>query len=315
MNVNPNNEELPDYTGLYTELYDVVKCALASKMDKARMEYVIREMINVFSQDMYNPLLLYFYFSSKENYLISHITNNVILAVAFGVSVNLSKENLLNLGLCALCHDLGMAEYTHLFQKNRKLSDSEARKIHRHPMKSVEAAHDFVSEDVLTAIKDIHEHVDGSGYPQGKSGAEISFLARMISICDVFEALTHQRNARKKMIPYDAIKLIIKQKNKIFDGKVVNRFVDFISIYPIGSLVYLNTGEIGMVIAGNYGYPTRCIARVLLTSNREIDQSDKYLDLHRDSMVYVSHPVPLNEESEILEVLKPRGIIEPHIYV
>ena len=86
-------------------------------------------------------------------------------------------------------------------------------------------------------------------------------------------------------------------------------------IYPVGSLVYLNTGEIGIVVAGNYGHPTRSIVRILLTTNQEVDQSNKYCDLLKDTMVYVNGCVPIAEEEEILRVLKPRGTIEPHMYV
>ena len=69
-----------------------------------------------------------------------------------------------------------------------------------------------------------------------------------------------------------------------------------------------------IVVAGNCGHPTRSIIRILLTANQEVDQTGKYFDLLKDTMVYVNGCVPLVEEEEILRVLKPRGTIEPHIY-
>lgn len=313
MNEQKKDNKAFDYTGIYQELYGVTKTTLGMNIDNDRIHKVIDSVVHVFMKDLYNPLLQYFYLSSEENYLLSHITNNVILAVAFGASVNLSEENLHGLGLCAFCHDFGMREYTHLFQKNKRLSVQENRMIQDHPMKSAEMFKDYFPDEVISSILDVHEQVDGRG-PKRKRGSEINLLARMTAICDVYEALTHSRNSRKRIVPYDAMKLIIKQKDKIFDEKGVKRFLDFIAIYPVGSLVYLNTGEIGIVIAGNYGHPTRSVVRVLLTTNQEVDQTGKYFDLLKDTMVYVSGCVPLAEEEEMLRVLKPRGTIEPHIY-
>ena len=81
------------------------------------------------------------------------------------------------------------------------------------------------------------------------------------------------------------------------------------SIYPIGSLVYLNTGEVSIVTKSNYGSPTRCVVRVLLTPNHDVDQSKKAYDLLVNTMIYVSGPVPSSEEKEILAILNPRGTI------
>ena len=79
------------------------------------------------------------------------------------------------------------------------------------------------------------------------------------------------------------------------------------SIYPVGNLVYLNTGETGMVVASNPGYPTRSVIRILLNPKREVDHSGKTVDLARDQVLYINGPVEEKEEKEILGFLKPRG--------
>ncbi|MFT5170006.1 MAG: HD-GYP domain-containing protein (c-di-GMP phosphodiesterase class II) [Candidatus Omnitrophota bacterium] len=311
MNLSANkNENQEHYYNLYKELYSVVKLSMTLQIDKVAIDNIIREIVRAFMHDNYNPLLLHFYSLSTTNYLISHIVNNVTLAIAFGCSIDLSEKNLHNLGLVSFCHDFGMIEYTHLFQKDSKLSSSENKTLQDHPAKSVEIFKDIFSEHVLDGIADTHEQVNGQGYPKGKSGPEIQLLSKIVSICDVYEALTHQRIFRQQIIPYEAMKLIIAQKDKFFDDKIVKRFVDFMSIYPIGSLVYLNTGEIGIVIGSNYGYPTRSIIQILLTSNKEIEQSEKISNLLTEKMIYVNKPVPAAEEKELLKILKPRGTIE-----
>lgn len=310
MTIQKNIQDPGQYIEMYKRLNNAVKTALGSDIDKKMIENEVKIIASVFINDPYNPLLLYSYSTSKDSYLAGHIANNIILAIGFGVSLNLSEENLINLGLCAFCHDFGMMEYMHLFQDNKKLADYENRLIQKHPLKSSEMFKGIFTDEIIHAIEDVHEHVDGNGYPKGKIGSEISFLAKIMSICDVYEALTHTRNVREKIIPYEAMKLIIKQKDKIFDDKVVKRFVDFMSIFPVGSLVALNTGEVGIVTASNYGYPTRCVVRIILTASQEVDRSNKIVNLLEDTMVYVSSSLPLNEEGEILRVLSPRGKID-----
>jgi len=266
-----NNQEPSFYEELYKNLYQDVKIALGGDINKNGIEDQMKILANAFVDNPYNPLLLYSYSSSKENYLAGHIVNSTVLAIGFGVSLNLSETNLFNLGLSIFCHDFGMMEYMHLFQNDKKLSDFESKLIQKHPLKSSEMFQSIFPEEIVRAIEEIHEHVDGNGYPKGKAGSEISFLAKISSICDVYEALTHPRNVREKIIPYEAMKFIIGQKDQIFDDKVVKRFVDFMSIFPVGSLVCLNTGEIGIVVASNYGYPTRCIVRIILTATQEVD--------------------------------------------
>ncbi|MCA9409504.1 MAG: HD domain-containing protein, partial [Candidatus Omnitrophica bacterium] len=273
---------------LYIELFELTHQSLRLNINKDHIETVIRQIIDVFVENPYNELLLYSYSISKENYIIAHITNNVLLALGFGSSLNLSKNNLLELGIAAFCHDFGMADYTHLFQSGQPLSEKENKLVQRHPFRSAEIFESFFSERILTVILDVHEYVNGGGYPQGKKGDDISFFAKVISICDVFEALTHPRNFRKAYSPYEAMKMIIKKKDIIFDGAVIKKFLEYMSIYPIGSLVYLNTGETAMVIGSNRGFPTRSIVQVLLNAKREVNTSGKIVNLLQDKMIYIN---------------------------
>lgn len=295
---------------LYMELCDVAKATLNKNIDRERIIQIVSRTVDAFNQDPYNDLLLYFYNVTKEDYIVGHIANSVILAVGFGTNLGVSREDLMDLGICAFCHDIGMAEYKHLFQKPHQLTEEENRAVQEHPSKSVEIFKTIFSEKIISGILDVHEYVNGQGYPKNKTGSEISFLAKIVSVCDVFTALTHQRSFRNEFNPYEAIKMIIKKKNSIFDGRVINKFVEFMSIYPIGCLVYLNTGETAMVIASNKGFPTRAIVRVLLTAKREIDRTGRVVNLLEDNMLYINGVVGKDEEKEILRVIKPRGDFE-----
>ncbi|MCD4780881.1 MAG: hypothetical protein K8S27_10095 [Candidatus Omnitrophica bacterium] len=292
---------------LYIELFETVRDTLTKSINKTQIEDIISRITGHFMKWPYNDLLLYTYTYSKSNYIMAHISNNVILSIGFGHNIGLSQDDLIELGTCAFCHDFGMAEYIHLFQKGHQLTEEENKMIKNHPRKSADFFKDLYSDRIIKVMLDVHENVNGLGYPSGKSGIEISFFAKIISICDVFEALTHPRNFRKEFNPYEAIKIIIKKKNIIFDDKVLKKFVEFMSIYPIGSIVYLNTGEIAIVTASNKGYPTRSIVQILLNPKKEIDKNHRTIDLLKDDMVYIIAPVEPKIEKEIIQVLKPRG--------
>ncbi len=291
---------------LYRNLLGVVRVCVHEKIDQERIDNTIDAIIEVFQPKLYSPLLLYIYTNSEGHYIYSHIANNVILSIAFGQSLGLSKEEIKEVGLCAFGHDFGMVSFLDLAHKPSQLVLEENQTIHYHPIKSAELFTPFFPEKVISGILDIHECVNGKGYPKGKTGADISFLAKVVSVCDVFEALTHPRNYRKAFSPYEAIKMIIKKNDQMFDKRVIKKFVEFMSIYPIGNLVHLNTGEVGMVIMSNPSSPTRSVVRILLNSKHEADYSGKMIDLLKDQMVYINGSVEAKDEKDILSLYKPR---------
>ncbi|OGX25587.1 MAG: hypothetical protein A2Y03_04240 [Omnitrophica WOR_2 bacterium GWF2_38_59] len=297
----------PKLKDLYLEFFEIVTISMSQGIDKNKVESLLLIIIKTFKLHISNNLLLYSYSVSKQNYIVSHIVNNTILAISFGCWLNLSDNDLLDVGLCAFCHDLGMKEYTNLFQRGHQLTDEENQLIKKHPQKSIDIIKNLFPERIINAVLDVHENEDGSGYPNRKMGAEISYIAKIVSICDIYEALTHPRNFRNEFSPYEAIKMIIKKKGAFFDETILKKFVNFLSIYPIGSLIYLNTGETAIVIGSNRGYPTRSIVKILLNANREAEKEEKFINLLDDKMVYICGPVEPKGVKEILHFLKPRG--------
>jgi len=288
-----------DLDKLYQDLNDTVRSSMNERIDKERIEQIVVSVMSVFENNFYSDLLLYFYNSSKDNYIYAHIANNVVLSIAFATSLGLSKEEIQDTALCAFGHDFGMKDYLDFFQRTTTLTPEETKGIHEHPQKSAEIFKPYFSQRVLDGILDMHECVNGQGYPKGKTGGEISPLAKIVSICDVFEALTHPRAFRGEFSPYEAIKMLIKKKDIIFDKKIIKKFVEFVSIYPIGSLVHINTGEIAIVTASNSQFPTRCVLRVLMNTEKQAQQDGRVINLLNDHLVYINGPVEPQEEKEL----------------
>jgi HD-GYP domain-containing protein (c-di-GMP phosphodiesterase class II) len=288
------------YKIIYKDLLALVHYSIDAKIEEEKITKSIEALVDIFQEQPYNDLMLLIYGNSKDNYIYAHIANNVILSIAFATSLKLPRQDIIDVGLCAFGHDFGMTEYLDLFRKPAQLTQEESQSIQNHPLKSAAIFKDHFSERVIEGMLDIHEHVNGKGYPKGKSGTDISFLARIVSICDIYEALTHARNFRTEFTPYTAIKMVIKKKDLVFERKVVKKFVEFMSIYPIGSLVNINTGEKGLVIAATPQFPTRSIVRVLLAEKNEIQFTGKVVDLSADHMLYISGPADPKEEKEVL---------------
>ena len=283
---------------LYQVCVKLVRSCIHEKIERERIERIVTLVADAFQADPYNELLLLFYRDTKENFIYAHIANSMILSIAFSTSIGLSRQDIMDIGCCAFGHDFGMIDYMELFQKPEQLTDEHKLSIQKHPIKSAELFKPHFSERVINGMLDVHECVNGTGYPMGKTSAAISFLGKIVSICDIFEALTHPRNFRSAFSPYAAIKMIIKKKDVMFEKKILKEFVEFMSIYPIGCIVRINSGETGMVVASNPKYPTRPIVHILLDSKRDARTSGKVINLLNDPMLYISEAVDENKEKE-----------------
>jgi HD-GYP domain-containing protein (c-di-GMP phosphodiesterase class II) len=292
---------------LYHELMAVVTFTLTGAVHRQKITEAVTKVVDVFMARPYNELLLMTYTSSRKNYLAAHIVNDVILTVAFALDLGHERHDAVDLGICALTHDLGMSSFEILAKKDRQLNAHEIEDIKRHPILAAGLVRPVFGEKIASVVGDIHERENGQGYPRGIPGAEVHAWAKIISICDTFEALTHPRVFRAAYSPYEAMKIIINKKNIFFDDTVVRRFIDFMSIYPVGMVVGLNTGETAIVTASNRGFPTRPLVRVLISAGHEVEELYRTIDLARQNFIYITGAVDPEKEREILDFLKPRG--------
>lgn len=201
---------------------------------------------------------------SYDNYLFSHSVNVSILAILIGEALGYSKEELNLIGTAALLHDLGMMKVpSGIWRKKGMLSLEEMDEIKKHPeygAKLLVGAGNF-PEEVREVVIEHHERVDGSGYPKGLKGKEISFKARIIGITDVYDACISQRPYRNRLTPRQALQIIFLGKEK-YDPDILKTFISVMAIYPIGSIVRLNTGEVGKVIRVYRNQPFRPVLRL-----------------------------------------------------
>jgi HD-GYP domain-containing protein (c-di-GMP phosphodiesterase class II) len=208
----------------------------------------------------------------RDDYTATHCVNVAVLALAFGRYLGLGKEPLYRLGLGALLHDLGkMRIPPEVLNKPGRLTDEEFKIMRAHP----ELGHVLLrkSKDIPAESLDIvlyhHERLDGRGYPKGLSGADIGQLTKIVSIVDVYDAVTSDRVYHDGIAPATALKNLYNWAPNNFDVGLVEGFIRCIGIYPIGSLVQLNTREVGVVVASSEQHRLRPMVLLLLDEEQK----------------------------------------------
>lgn len=224
---------------------------------------------------------------NTENYLYSHILNVCILSIIIGLGLGYDRQKLIDIGTGAFLHDLGLIRLKDIILKPYKLSPEEYEEVKKHPIYTAQILEE--AKYVIEAAKDIalyhHERMNGMGYPKGLKGPEIQEWIKIISVSDTFEALTHDRTYRIAVSPYNAMKLIRDESGKLFDANIVKILMERISVYPIGSLVKLNTQEIAQVLKVEGGFP-RLIEILHDSSGNRLDKI-RLVDLFEYPNLYI----------------------------
>jgi len=193
-------------------------------------------------------------------YHVRHGVGVSVLAAAFGDYLGLNRNQVTELAVAGLLHDVGKAlSPKDLLDKPGSLSDEEYQRLKRHPIEScaVVSGCMTLSEHVLRGIAEHHERFDGSGYPQGLKGAAQSFHGRLLAIADVFDALTQDRPYKSRQLPDKAMSAVYALRGRDFDTAMLERFIKCLGVYPVGCLVRLTSGEHAVVSESNPATPLR----------------------------------------------------------
>ena len=175
-----------------------------------------------------NTVSSYMKIIEYDYYTHTHSLNVSIYTLCLGAWLKLDEDKLKVLGRAALLHDLGKSHIDpNIVNKPAKLTDKEFQAMKEHPVFGYESAKRIGIEDevLLDAIRHHHEKLDGEGYPDGLQGDEISFFARIIGVCDVFDALTTKRAYKEGMTSFDALILMKQEMSTHLDMRIVDAFI------------------------------------------------------------------------------------------
>ncbi|MGH4123113.1 MAG: HD-GYP domain-containing protein [Clostridium sp.] len=201
-----------------------------------------------------------------DNYTYLHSIDTGIMAIYLGMAMNLKESELKELSIGAILHDIGKTKVPkEIITKTGKLTAEEFEEVKKHPTygRSILKKNLSISSEVLKAVEQHHERVDGKGYPFGLISNEISKYAKIICVCDVYDAISNDRTYREKFNPSDAYELILAGCGNAFDEEIVQKFKETFSVFPLGVCLKLSNGVEGYVIRQNKNFPDRPIIRVL----------------------------------------------------
>ena len=221
---------------------------------------------------------------TKDNYTFSHCVNVAVLSTVVGVAIGYTIDRLKKLCLGALLHDIGKIVIpTKILNTPEKLTDEEFKEVKRHSeygYKMVKGNVDY-SPITVSIVLMHHEKSDGSGYPLGIKLDKIHECTRIVSVADIYDAMTSDRVYRKKLTPGEAMEYLNGMAYQWFDMPVITAFNRCIAPYPIGTSVRLNTGAAGIVAKINSSIPVRPIVKIIIDSNGNQLQ-DYYCDLSKE---------------------------------
>jgi HD-GYP domain-containing protein (c-di-GMP phosphodiesterase class II) len=242
-----------------------------------------------------NPdaLLLFSQLRAKGEYSEAHALDVSVYMITFARFLQLEQPQIEFLGYLGLLQDIGKVRLAgELLEKSGRLSieEYEQAKLHVRYSEEILRAAPGLPAGLAQAASLHHERLDGSGYPRGLRGSEIGRDGLIAGIVDTFDALTVKRPYADPVSPSAAISMLYKWRGVYFDATLVEQFIRCLGIFPVGSLVELNTGEVGVVIAQNTA--KRLLPRVMVIrdAQRKPMIPQKLLDLSRSPMASKDEP-------------------------
>lgn len=236
--------------------------------------------------------------STPDDYLPGHLANVAVLSIALSQQLNWTAETQRAVGIGALLHDVGMVFHRPDYARSVPMISEERQALRKLSQEGWERLKTFLGSlapEYKKTIEEIilqsQERISGQGYPHGLRDNQISQEAQVVGLCDTYEAITHPRPYRHRKLPHDALRTLIEHSGETFDGHLIKSLWETLSLFPPGSYIKLNTGEIARVTGLNKKLPTRPVVQVILSPSAEKVRIEKNIDLSQTPGVVVERAV------------------------
>ncbi len=223
----------------------------------------------------------------KDKYLLEHSVNVGILMSIFSTYLGFDKVTVKELTTGALLHDIGKIRVpSEVLNKPGALTDDEWVEMKRHVVygQAVLTKSEGISDIAKSICALHHERLDGSGYPMGLAGDDIQIYGRIAAVVDVYDAVTASRCYHEGMSPFKAMKLLLSLADNHFDRSLVYSFIRCMSVYPVGTVVELDNGRLGVVIESNLETPNKPRLRIFYNMTHKHYEKPSLLDLASSSV-------------------------------
>ena len=219
---------------------------------------------------------------STDDYLYNHSLAASVWALAFGRHLGLDRDTLRAIGTGAMLLDVGKTRLpVEILRKTAKPSEQEWQTIRKHVEQGLELlrATPGLDQRILTMVATHHERLDGSGYPHGLKGDEIPLLGRIAGIVDSYDAMIAERCYAQPRSAYDAVRELKQLGGTAFPTQLVELFIQAVGVFPTGTLVELNTGEVGVVTGQNRFRRLRPEVMLILDAQKNVRTEFTTVDL------------------------------------
>ncbi len=243
----------------------------------------------------------------SKDFLVYHSMRSTIFAIVIGIQLKIPLSKLTEIGVACVVHEIGMIKLPpQYYMTNRILTPAEKKTIYTHPVLSYDIVKSYnFPLGVSLAVLEHHEKEDGSGYPRKLEGKDISLYAKIISIACSFEAITAPRHHRSAQSSHEAMVEMLKNTGKQYDETVIKALLYSMSLFPIGSYVFLADGRVGLIADTNPEDPKNPI--VQLINEKTETGADKFVKSGTGE-IKIKRVLTKAETEEFLKTLEPKDV-------
>jgi len=281
-------EELANARRLRARATSVIRLVLRdAKMGKPMDIDVVDQLVSEIIESIMrndSALLLLLRLRAQTDYNLVHAVGVCALMVTFCHSQNCDRATLHQAGVGGLLHDIGMINVpSSIVNKPGRYTEDEFEVMRAHTLHGKSLLNNVpgISPEVLDVVMHHHERMDGSGYPNAIEGEEISHLARMAAICDVYDAITTDRSYHTALPPTAALKKMWEWSKFHFDPTLMRIFMTTVGIYPVGTLVKLESGRIAVVVEPHESEVLKPKVRAFFSTKAGVHIPTQLIDLSR----------------------------------
>lgn len=272
------------------------KLTKSGKLDHDLLDNVVNELVHKLETQPLPDFLDLSYHGPMKRYVSRHCLNVAKLAMFLTRSLGMGPEEIREIAICGLLHDVGMMKVKQeVFTKHAALDQEEWEQVKGHPIEgALLLTKEVVLRDVVARVAlEHHEKPDGTGYPAGKKKNETHLFARLINVVDTYGAMVSPRAHRLPMLPYQAMRVVMDDGAKgMLDWDIVQSFVKALSIYPIGSYLKLEGGEVARVIRSQPEIPEKPVIMVIADAQRNVLRIPVEIDLAMTEPTPNFEPIP-----------------------
>jgi len=284
---------------------------LGRRIDVAGVQAVTEQMVGEITRDTSTATGLAC-LRGHDEYSFAHSVHTALLALALGDYIGLTEGELRQVGIAAILHDVGKAVVpVDVLRKPGKLSEQDWAHMARHPAEGASMLLDYDDLPAVAPVVALEHHIgrDREGYPRIKGARDLSFVSHIVTLVDVYDALTTHRPYRPPLSPTEALELMSGMAGAKLDRKLLDWFRTMLGAYPPGTCVALDSGEIAVVCGAAPDDPERPPVTVVadaqgrrLETPRDVDLTQTHNGQHAHS---IRGPLPVAEAG-----VEPAAVID-----